>query len=121
MILCEIFDLIYIFYLFYRPIHIKNGTKFVFIGHKKIVTVNINCECYDASSTKGLSASLPGAILALLIIPVNAVQNNVSSNGAVSEIICHVHINTSEQRSEACNDPTKKYVDLLLKSFRTHL
>ena len=113
MILCEIFDLIYIFYLFYRPIHTKNGTNFVFIGHKKmIVTVNINCECYDASSTKGLSASLPGAILTLLIIPVNAVENNVSSNGAVSEIICHVHINTSEQRSEARSDPTKKYVEI---------
>ena len=77
-----------------------------------IVTVNINCECYDASSTKGLSASLPGAILTLLIIPVNAVENNVSSNGAVSEIICHVHINTSEQRSEARSDPTKKYVEI---------
>lgn len=62
---------------------------------------------------------MPGAILTLLIIPVNAVQNNVSSNGAVSEIIRHVDINTSEQRSEARSDPTKKYVEIFaVKKFK---
>ena len=107
MILCEICDLIYFLFISLSNTY-QEWIKVFFIGHKKIVTVNINCECYDASSTKGLSASLPGAILTLLIIPVNAVQNNVSSNGAVSEIICHVHINTSEQTPEARCDSTKK-------------
>ena len=86
--------------------------RFFFIGCKKIVTVHINCECYEAFMIKSLSASLPRAILSLLIISVNAVQNNVSSNGAVSEIICHVHINTTEQRPKACSDPSKKDVEV---------
>ena len=69
-------------------------------------------------SIKSLSACLPRAILNLLIISVNAVQNNVSSNGAVSEIIFHLHINTTEQRPKACSDPTKKDVEVEIKRLK---
>ena len=92
--------------------YIKEWNKGFFIECKKIVTVHINCECYEAFRIKSLSASLPRAILSLLIISVNAIQNNVSSNGAVSEIICHVHINTPEQRPQACSDPTQMEVEV---------
>ena len=80
-----------------------NGTKFLSFSVYCIVTVSVNVNVVMLF-VKSLSVCL-GAVLTVLIISVNVVQNNVSSNGAVSELACQVHINTAEKSPRACSDP----------------